>query len=131
MAVVRSAIMVSAVLAAPTMFMKQPLSTGTGGQVSSYAVQRLSPMAMAGRGLYNRHCAGCHGVNADGTGKGPGLLKNALATGKRARMGFHLAIRDGRPANDRGWPPMPAFDLSFNRIEMIGRFLRELAEPGR
>lgn len=136
MAIVRTAFLMSAALTGPALFLEPPLATSADKSKPSYAVNRLSPMAMAGHGIYQRLCAECHGTNADGTARGPELLKPASRPGKKARIRFHRAVTRGfapgvKGHGLKGFGPMPAFDLSFNRIEMIGRFLRELADRGR
>jgi len=127
MAIIRTALLVSSTLAAPTLVMQQPLKTGPGSADPGYAAERLSPLAVAGHALYRAYCANCHGPEAEGTGAGPSLVDGGIAAGKFERMTFHNVVRQGRPNPERGYGPMPAFDLTFNQIELIGRYVREMA----
>jgi mono/diheme cytochrome c family protein len=126
MGIVRAALVVSATIAAPTMMLQPPLKSGPGGGDQNYAVLRLSPLAIAGHALYRQYCSTCHGEKASGTERGPSLQDGDVATGKFERMTFHLVVRQGRHAPEGKFGSMPAFDLSFNEIEMIGRYLREV-----
>ena len=109
------------------MLLDQPLKSGPGGGDQHYAVLRLSPLATAGQALYRQHCSTCHGEKASGSGRGPSLIDSGLADGKFARMTFHLVVRQGRRAPEGKYGSMPGFDLSFNQIETIVRYLREVA----
>ncbi len=131
MAIVRTTLIMSAAIAAPTMLLQQPLKSGPGGQEPNYAVRRLSPMAVAGHALYRQHCVACHGLEAVGSEKAPSLAIGGGPAAKFDKMTFHLAVREGRPGRGHGTGPMPAFDLSFNQIELIGRYVREVAGPSR
>jgi len=127
MAILRTVFFVSAALTGPAMLLQQPLKSGPDGGDQGYAVLRLSPLAIAGHALYRKHCFTCHGEEAGGTERGPPLARGGMAAGKFERMTFHLVVRQGRDAPDGQYGSMPGFDLSFNQIEMIGRYLREAA----
>lgn len=56
-----------------------------------------------GREIYKTHCAACHGQDARGTGKAPGLAANPRLAGQTAPQ-LEPVIRRGFPAS--GMPPV-------------------------
>ena len=60
---------------------------------------------MAGRKLFLRHCAGCHGAQAEGTRRGPGLLEPAKqgSPGEIFWILTNGVVRRGMPA----WSRLP------------------------
>jgi len=70
------------------------------------ALGLLSAQLLAGatgQQVFLRHCAGCHGSNARGTGQGPGLADNPRLAGQSAEQ-LQALIRRGFP--DSGMPPI-------------------------
>ena len=79
----------------------------------------------AGRAIYQRRCAACHGAGAGGTARGPGLLERALGTAM-GRAAMRTAIRTGIAEPRAGYPAMPRFDgLTESEIGAVIRYLRE------
>lgn len=106
------------------------------GEEGEKAATRAHPMelgynaftdiARGGYGLYERHCSTCHGrLGEDHDHKGA-LLETGLFENYRQSQDFHARFRDthetdGAPAGKIGWGR-----ASFNNLEMIGKYLREL-----
>src|SRR5436190_18105749 len=77
----------------------------------------------AGQKLYAGQCAGCHGADAHGTDRGPGLVSNRRV---RSRSALQLRdfIRKGAPGSG-----MPAFDLPADQLDALAALLRSLNAP--
>src|ERR1700724_4282171 len=82
----------------------------------------LSPMLLLGQSpegqkLFPGQCAGCHGADAHGTDRGPGL-----AASRRVRIRSVQQLRDfirkGAPGSG-----MPAFDLPPDQLEALATLL--------
>ena len=80
----------------------------------------LQLFAAEGRELFLAHCAGCHGSNARGTGKAPGLAANPRLAGQSAET-LHALIQHGFP--DSG---MPSFNLPAPQLDALAAYLRDL-----
>jgi PQQ-dependent dehydrogenase (methanol/ethanol family) len=94
------------------------------------ALASLSVSLLAGTGMetFQSHCAGCHGSDAKGSGKGPGLAANPrLASQTKEQL--RAMIQRGFP--DSGMPP---FDLPPADLDAVAAFVREInahAKPAK
>ena len=71
--------------------------------------------------LFNDHCAGCHGADARGTAKGPGLAANPRVAEQSTEQ-LQAFLERGNVANG-----MPAFtDLPANDLKNLAHYLRVL-----
>jgi len=82
----------------------------------------LVPLLAAGSGpeVFAGHCAGCHGSDARGTGKGPGLAANPRLAGQSAAE-LRAMIQRGFP--DSG---MPTFDLPAADLDAVAAYIHDL-----
>jgi len=82
----------------------------------------LAPLLHAGAGpaVFVHHCAGCHGHDARGTGKGPGLAANPRLTGQSA-ADLRALIQRGFPATG-----MPPFDLPAADLDALALYVHDL-----
>src|SRR5258708_7038648 len=82
-----------------------------------------NPKQDAGERSYAKQCAGCHGADALGTDRGPGLAGNRRV---RSRSGDQLRafIRKGSPGGG-----MPPFDLPADELDALADWLRSLNAP--
>src|SRR5579863_1154913 len=73
-----------------------------------------------GRKVFRDRCAGCHGSDARGTGKGPGLAGNPRLSGQ--------SVEQLRAVAQRGFPNsgMPAFDLPPEELDAVASYVRSL-----
>jgi len=55
----------------------------------------LMPNPAAGKPLYERNCASCHGVDLKGTDKGPPFLHRVYVPSHHADAAFQLAVKNG------------------------------------
>ncbi len=97
------------------------LTLGGGGEPPATTTTTLPPGTSSGSGaaLYRQHCAGCHGVNADGGVGGP-LVGSSLSFAQQVSVTTH------------GLGTMPGFSsvLSGGEIESIIRYVQGLGGPG-
>ena len=128
MSMARTAVVVTAGLSVPTlMYAPKPLYSGPGTAVpQDYDYTVLSQLAKAGRNIYMQHCVDCHGDKALGSEKGPSLHQHEYAVRNRSQQSFHEAITKGLRANTYTFGDMPAFRLTYNEIERVARYVREV-----
>ena len=136
MPVIRNALIISAIVSAPVvpaMVFTPPLLSEPNPEHRALLERRnLSQLAYAGMQLFTQHCADCHGAQARGTVAGPNLHADAYHPGNLSRQDFHHAVTQGMPALRGGSGGKPGNkDLSFNQIELIARYVRELQRPKR
>lgn len=94
-------------------------------KLSMLGLVSVSLMASTGKEIFQSRCAGCHGSDARGSGKGPGLAANPrLANQTRAQL--RALIQRGFP--DSGMPPI---DLPPDELDAVARFVRELNATGK
>ena len=67
--------------------------------------------------VYKQMCAGCHGDNASGTDRGPGLL-NARSLRRRSEAQIRTLIRNGTQGG------MPAFPIADGDLDTLARVIR-------
>jgi alcohol dehydrogenase (cytochrome c) len=79
----------------------------------------LLPAADA-RKLFREHCGGCHGADARGGGKGPGLAGSPHLSGVPVEQ-IRRIIQSGVPAAG-----MPAFDLAADDLDALASYVRTL-----
>jgi PQQ-dependent dehydrogenase (methanol/ethanol family) len=73
-----------------------------------------------GKQVFTTHCAGCHGVDARGGGKGPGLAASPRLAGQTVEQ-LRAVIQGGFPAS--GMPPM---ELPAAELDAVASYVREL-----
>ena len=132
MAVVRTIVLatmgVSGGLVVPSMIWTPPLqSPGKGKQLEMYELRQKSPLALAGLRIYHAECLDCHGTKARGTKDNPGLHDPRFQRGQKGRQAFHTLITDGAPHQDL----VTVRRLSFNQIEQIARYVKEVRNLDR
>ena len=82
----------------------------------------LAPLLAASGGteVFAGHCAGCHGSDARGSGKGPGLAASPRLTGQSSEQ-LRDTIRRGFPSSG-----MPAFHLPPAELAAVASYVHEL-----
>jgi PQQ-dependent dehydrogenase (methanol/ethanol family) len=73
-----------------------------------------------GKQEFMEHCAGCHGADARGSGKGPGLAGNPHLAGNSVEQ-LKAVIQHGFPSSG-----MPAFELPAEELESVARYVLNL-----
>src|SRR5215471_15840681 len=83
-----------------------------------------NPKAIAaGAKLWATSCAGCHGPDGSGGGRGPNLVKRSLWH-PLTDEGIHTTIREGLPGTD-----MPATKLSDEESWSLVAFVKVMTGP--
>lgn len=100
---------------------------GPRPKVADVTEPELSPLAVHGKMLFDANCAGCHGVNASGTDKGPPLVHDIYNPGHHADAAFFAAAKFG--VKRHHWPygnmpPQP--QVTEQQLAAIVRYVREL-----
>ncbi len=82
----------------------------------------LAPLlaGASGKQIFAAHCAGCHGADARGGGKGPGLAASPRLAGQTVEQ-LRATIQSGFPAS--GMPPM---ELPAAELDAVADYVREL-----
>jgi len=81
------------------------------------------------REAFERHCAGCHGLDAGGGPKGPPLVHVIYRSAHHSDVAFTLAVRRGVAAHHWRFgdmPPQPG--VSSAELDDIVRYVRALQQ---
>src|SRR5579863_4523302 len=76
--------------------------------------------AADGKKVFSERCAGCHGRDARGSGKAPGLAGSLRLSGQPVEQ-VRAMVQSGFP--DSG---MPAFDLPPAELDAVAAYVRSL-----
>lgn len=101
----------------------------SNGRIGAVSVPELSAMAVAGQKAFEANCAGCHGLSAAGTDKGPPLVHTIYNPGHHSDEAFFFAAKQG--VRQHHWPygnmpPQP--QVKDREIEEIVAYVRELQQ---
>ena len=81
------------------------------------------PKLAEGEQSFGKQCAGCHGADAHGSDRGPGLAGNRRVRSRSAEQ-LRTFIRKGSPGGG-----MPPFDLPADELESLADWLHSLNAP--
>ena len=88
---------------------------------------RLSSLAIAGKAAFEANCAGCHGLNAAATDKGPPFVHDIYNLGHHADVAFFAAANREVQAHHLLWGDMPAQpQVSQEPLSTIVQHVRQL-----
>ena len=88
---------------------------------------RLSSLAIAGKAAFEANCAGCHGLNAAATDKGPPFVHDNYNLGHHADVAFFAAANLGVRQHHWLCGDMPAQpQVSQEQLSAIVQYVREL-----
>jgi mono/diheme cytochrome c family protein len=62
----------------------------------------LMPNPAAGKALFEKSCASCHGANLQGSDKGPPMLSKIYEPSHHGDASFQLAVKNGSRAHHAG-----------------------------
>lgn len=119
---------ISSGLVVPGALLTPPLATGTlsPAEQARFELREMSSLAVAGRRVYYGQCAVCHGDDAMGTATAPSLHNARFRKSQSGRQDFHQETLTGK--QHRQFPQIRR--LSFNQIEQIARYMKELRAIG-
>lgn len=127
MPVARVGLLVAASLAAPTFIFEPHLKSSVNREaIEQHEMGMLSQLAQAGAEIYKADCMGCHGEKGVGTGLGPTLWRAEYRNGGRVQKRFHMAVKEGNDKQGGTHRGLPATKLSFNDLETVARYVREV-----
>lgn len=73
--------------------------TGITAHAQGWQIPKPSPGLMpsptAGKTMYEKNCASCHGIALNGSEKGPPLLHRIYEPSHHADIAFQLAVKNG------------------------------------
>lgn len=85
----------------------------------------LMPNPAAGKSLYGKHCASCHGTDLRGTDKGPPFLHRVYEPSHHGDVAFQLAVKNGVRAHHWKFGDMlPVPGVSPDSVAHITAFIR-------
>lgn len=85
----------------------------------------LMPNPAAGRGLYERTCAQCHGVDLRGSKEGPPLLHRIYEPSHHADVAFQIAVKYGSRRHHWNFGDMkPVAGLTPDDVAHITAYVR-------
>lgn len=127
MSAARIGITLAAALAAPTLVATPHLASSPETAVPrQHEARKFSQLAVAGMRLYVSHCEDCHGRNGVGTEKGPSLHYEIYHAPNLGQVAFHTAVKHGVQESRWEYGDMPKSNLSFNEIEQVARYVRDV-----
>lgn len=92
-------------------------------------LEKLSRAALAGKPIFERSCAECHGGAGQGTRQGPPLVNRIYNPGHHADESFYRAVHNGVPQHHWRFGNMPRRpEVTDAEIPKIIRYVRELQE---
>jgi mono/diheme cytochrome c family protein len=90
---------------------------------------------VAGKQLYERHCASCHGADLRGTKEGPSLVHPIYRPSHHSDIAFQLAVKHGSRQHHWNFGDMkPVPGLTADDVAHITAYIRHAqreAEPRR
>ncbi len=126
MAVIRNSLVAVSVLAAPAAFAPPPFHTTPGSQDKVIVERRAySQLGTAGKRLFRQNCTTCHGAEGFGSNSGPNLHSADYPLRRLSGAQFHATLTQEAELPATSGQVHAFADLSFNEIELIGRFIRE------
>jgi len=99
----------------------RPLPFGFGGFVKGLTPAELLGAKLSPQQLFSKNCASCHGEDARGAAKAPGLTMNPRVAEQSAEQ-LRAFLEQGNPA--AGMPPFS--DLPVDDLINIAQYLRNL-----
>ncbi|MGH9609389.1 MAG: c-type cytochrome [Bryobacteraceae bacterium] len=85
---------------------------------SASAAQNSQALLRTGWGLFNQHCAFCHGRDARGGDTGPDLTSSSVVAKDVGGDKIGVVVRNGRPGKG-----MPSFNFSNEQIAALAAFI--------
>ena len=102
-------------------------SGASNGFVVDVKLPALTADAAKGKAAFDANCAGCHGRDAAGTGKGPPLIHEIYNPGHHSDAAFFLAVRNGVRRHHWPYGDMPRQpQVEEVQIAQIVQYVREL-----
>ena len=92
---------------------------------TAQSLQIPKPNPAAGKSLFVKNCASCHGQDLKGTDKGPPFLHRVYEPSHHADAAFQLAVKNGARAHHwRFGDMLPVQGLSPDDVAHITAYIR-------
>jgi mono/diheme cytochrome c family protein len=102
--------------------------TGITAYAQGWQIPKPSPGLMpnpaAGKTLYEKNCASCHGVTLNGSDKGPPLLHRIYEPSHHADIAFQLAVKNGVRAHHWQFGDMAPVPVTPDDVAHITAYVR-------
>lgn len=102
------------------------LSCNNSKSPSSGPAPKAPPELAGGEKLFNNNCAGCHGMGAKGTDRGPTFLSKIYAPNHHGDFAFRMAPQNGVRAHHWNFGDMPKIGVTPEEINEIIPYIRWL-----
>ena len=102
------------------------LSCNNSKSPSSGPAPKAPPELAGGEKLFNNNCAGCHGMGAKGTDRGPTFLSKIYEPNHHADVAFRMATQNGVRAHHCNFGDMPKIGVTPEETNEIIPYLRWL-----
>lgn len=93
---------------------------------STGPVPKAPPELAGGEKLFNNNCAGCHGIGAKGTDRGPTFLSKIYEPNHHADVAFRMAPQNGVRAHHWNFGDMPKIAVAPEELNEIIPYIRWL-----
>ena len=115
-----------AVVAACTGGGNEPPAPTATPSAATAAPAPPTAVSVNGRTLFIQSCSACHGVDLQGTDRGPPFLDRVYGPGHHADASFRLAVQRGVISHHWRFGNMPKIEgLTDEQVEEIIKFVRE------
>ncbi len=85
----------------------------------------LMPNPAAGKALYDKQCASCHGTSLQGTDKGPPLVHRIYEPSHHSDAAFQMAVKHGSRAHHWKFGDMPPVSgLTPDEVAHVTAYVR-------
>ena len=102
---------------------RAPTATPTA---TTTAPAQPTAVSVGGRALFIQTCSVCHGVDLQGTDRGPPFLNPIYGPGHHSDAAFRLAVQRGVISHHWRFGNMPKIEgLTDEQVEEILKFVRE------
>lgn len=101
------------------------IALGSCGSDGEPVVEPSSAAAKSGEAVYANSCAACHGLDLEGTDKGPSHLSVVYEPGHHGDGAFRSAIANGAPQHHWNFGDMPPVEgLSAGQVDDVIAYIR-------
>ena len=115
-----------AVVAACTGGGNEPPAPTATPSAATAAPAPPTAVSVGGRALFIQTCSTCHGVDLQGTDRGPPFLNPIYGPGHHSDAAFRLAVQRGVISHHWRFGNMPKIEgLTDEQVEEILKFVRE------
>lgn len=101
------------------------VALGSCGSDAEPVAEPASAAAKSGQAVYANSCASCHGLDLEGTNKGPSHLSLVYEPGHHGDDAFRAAIANGSPQHHWNFGDMPPVEgLSADQVDDVIAYIR-------